>query len=89
MPSPELVFGATGIALGCVYPLAVALVGERFPDARGMATGLTAGAGALGGFVVPWLHGAIGDRFGVGIAVASLACWSLAVGGAALLVQRR
>jgi fucose permease len=89
LPSPELVFGATGLALGCVYPLAVALVGQRFPDARGMATGLTAGAGAVGGFVVPWLHGAIGDRFGVGVAVASLALWSLLVGGAALLVRRR
>ena len=87
--SPELVFGATGLALGCVYPLAVAIVGERFPDARGTAAGLTAGAGALGGFVVPWLHGAIGDRFGVSTAVASLALWSLAVGGAALLVRRR
>ena len=89
VPSPELVFGFTGLALGCVYPLAVALVGQRFPDARGMATGLTAGAGAVGGFVVPWLHGAIGDRFGVGVAVASLALWSLLVGGAALLVRRR
>ncbi len=87
--SPELVFGATGLALGCVYPLAVAIVGQRFPDARGTAAGLTAGAGALGGFVVPWLHGAIGDRFGVSAAVASLALWSLAVGGAALLVRRR
>ena len=88
VPSPELVFGATGIALGCVYPLTVALVGERFPEARGMATGLTAGAGALGGFVVPWLHGAIGDRFGVGAAVGSLALWSLLVGAAAWFVRR-
>jgi len=88
VPFPELVFGAAGLALGCVYPLAVALVGQRFPDARGMATGFTAGAGALGGFVVPWLHGALGDRFGVNTAVASLALWSLVVGGAALLVRR-
>jgi len=88
VPSPELVFGATGLALGCVYPLSVALVGERFPGARGMATGLTAGAGALGGFVVPWLHGAIGDRLGVGFAVGSLALWSLLVGAAAWFVRR-
>ncbi len=88
VPSPELVFGAVGLALGCVYPLAVALVGQRFPDARGMATGLTAGAGALGGFVVPWLHGAIGDRFGVNTAVATLSLWSLLVGCAALLARR-
>jgi MFS family permease len=76
-----------GLALGCVYPLAIALVGQRFPEARGTATGLTAGAGALGGFAVPWLHGALGDRFGVHAAVGSLALWSLVVGGAALLAQ--
>ncbi len=89
VPAPELVFGAAGLALGCVYPLAIALVGQRFPEARGTATGLAAGAGALGGFAVPWLHGALGDRFGVHAAVGSLALWSLVMGGAALLVRRR
>jgi fucose permease len=83
-PAPELVFGAAGLALGCVYPLAIGLAAQRFPEARGTATGLTAGAGALGGFAVPWLHGALGDRFGAPAAVAALAFWSLLVGAAAL-----
>lgn len=87
VPAPELVFGAAGLALGCVYPLAIALAAQRFPEARGTATGLAAGAGALGGFAVPWLHGALGDRFGVAAAVGSLALWSLVVGGAALLAR--
>jgi MFS family permease len=89
VPAPELVFGAAGLALGCVYPLAIALAAQRFPEARGTATGLTAGAGALGGFAVPWLHGALGDRFGASAAVAALAFWSLLVGAAALLLRRR
>jgi fucose permease len=83
------VFGAAGLALGCVYPLAIGLAAQRFPEARGTATGLTAGAGALGGFAVPWLHGALGDRFGASAAVAALAFWSLLVGAAALLLRRR
>jgi fucose permease len=89
VPAPELVFGSAGLALGCVYPLAIALAAQRFPEARGTATGLTAGAGAPGGFAVPWLHGALGDRFGVESAVAALAVWSLLVGGAALWAGRR
>jgi fucose permease len=88
VPAPELVFGSAGLALGCVYPLAIALAAQRFPEARGTATGFTAGAGALGGFAVPWLHGALGDRFGVRVAVGSLALWSLMLGGAALLARR-
>jgi fucose permease len=89
VPAPELVFGAAGLALGCVYPLAIGLAAQRFPEARGTATGLTAGAGALGGFAVPWLHGALGDRFGAPAAVAALAFWSLLVGAAALRLRRR
>lgn len=84
----ELVYALTGIALGFVFPLMIALTAERFPDARGTATGLVAGAGALGGFAVPWLHGAIGDRLGVSAALAGLVPWCLAVAGAAWVAHR-
>jgi MFS family permease len=86
--SPELVFGAAGLTLGCVYPVVIALAGERFPDARGTATGLTAGFGAIGGFTIPWLHGAIGDGLGVRTAVGTLAVWALLIAAAALLARR-
>jgi fucose permease len=86
--SPYLVslFAVTGLVLGGVFPLMIALVGHQFPDAPGTAAGLAAGAGALGGLLVPWLTGWIGDEFGVAIALGSLALWSLAIaagGGAA------
>jgi hypothetical protein len=38
---------------------------------------------------VPWLTGALGDAAGPTTAVASLAAWSLAVAGFALLARRR
>lgn len=80
----ELFLFAVGAALGCVYPLMIALAGQRFPAARGAATGLAAGAGALGGFAVPWLTGALGDALGVAVAFGSLAFWcALLVFGAA------
>lgn len=83
---------AVGFALGIVYPLMIALAGQRFPGARGTAAGLAAGAGAVGGFAIPWLHGAIGDRAGVAAALTGLAFWCFAVaaaGRAAARTERR
>jgi fucose permease len=79
----ELVFGLGGLALGLVFPVMIALAAERFPQSRGTATGLVAGAGALGGFVVPWLHGILGDQAGIAIALETLALWCVAIAVAA------
>jgi fucose permease len=86
---PELVFAAVGVALGFVFPVMIALAAERFPEARGTATGLVAGAAALGGFVLPWVHGVVGDLGGAHTALASLALWALVVAGAAWRAGRR
>jgi fucose permease len=79
------VFGLSGFAWGCVYPLMITLAGRQFPRTPGTATGLAAGFGAAGGFAVPWLTGAIGDSWGIAFAVGSIAFWSLlvAAGGVA------
>jgi fucose permease len=79
----ELLFAAAGAALGLVFPLMVALAGERAGPARGTAIGLVVGAGALGGFALPWLHGALGDAAGPAAAVGALAAWSALVAVAA------
>ena len=71
-----------------VTPFSGRLVGELFRDARATAVGLVAGAGALGGFAIPWLHGAIGDRVGVAPAPASLALWSVVIAATARAVRR-
>jgi len=85
----ELVLGALGLALGSVYPVMISLAGQRVPAARGTAAGLAAGAGALGGFTVPWLTGVLGDAAGVATGFASLTLWCAAVAGAAWLAGRR
>ncbi len=81
----ELIFGAVGIATGCVYPVMISLVGQQFPRSRGTAAGLTAGAGAIGGFAIPWLTGVVGDGFGITAAIGSMTLWSIliAIGGLA------
>lgn len=88
LPQVELVLLAAGLALGCVYPLMISLAGQRFPRARGTAAGLAAGAGALGGFAVPWLTGALGDAAGMRAAFASLAAWCAALALAAAVAHR-
>jgi fucose permease len=85
----ELVFGAVGAVMGLVFPVMIALTAALVPEARGTATGLVAGAGAFGGFAVPWLHGAIGDAAGVTPALSSLAPWCAVMTLAAWSVGRR
>jgi len=80
------VFGVMGFALGCVYPVMIAGTGKQFPHAPGTAAGLAAGAGAVGGFFVPWLTGAVGDTSGIAVALCSIAAWCVAIafGGVAM-----
>jgi fucose permease len=76
---PELVFGAAGVALGVVFPLVVAFAGAAAPERRATAVGLVVGAGSLGGFALPWLAGALGDRVGAQAAVGVLALAAAAI----------
>jgi fucose permease len=87
-PVPELPFLAAGLALGCVYPVMISLAAQRFPHARGTAAGLAAGAGALGGFAVPWITGALGDAVGVTLAFGSLSLWAILMAVCAAAARR-
>ena len=80
----ELLLFATGLCLGLVFPVFVALAALRFPDARGTATGIVTGAGAAGGFVAPWLAGLLGDARGVRAAFLSLAAWCVVLAACAV-----
>jgi len=84
----ELALFGVGAALGCVYPLMIALAGQTSPSASGTAAGLAAGAGALGGFAVPWLTGAAGDEAGIALGFGSLALWCAAIALAAAASRR-
>jgi fucose permease len=85
---PEIGLLAVGVALGCVYPLMIALAGQAAPSARGTATGFAAGAGAVGGVAVPWLTGLAGDTAGIALGFASLALWCAAIALAAAASRR-
>ena len=76
---PEALFAAAGLALGVVFPLVVVLAGDAAPGRRATAVGLVVGAGALGGFAVPWLAGTLGDALGAPAAVGALALPAAAI----------
>jgi AAHS family 4-hydroxybenzoate transporter-like MFS transporter len=80
----ELLVATAGLLLGPVFPVFVALTAERFPQARGTATGIVTGAGAAGGFLLPWLAGAVGDARGIRAAFLSLALACAALAACAL-----
>jgi fucose permease len=79
---PEALFCAAGLALGVVFPLLVSFAGEAAPLRRATAVGIVVGAGSLGGFLVPWAAGALGDRFGTPAVLALLAVLALAIAAA-------
>ena len=85
-----ILYFCIGFALGPVFPLALALAGQRFPHALGSVIGLAAGAGSTGCFVVPWLTGILGDQAGIAFAVKWLSVWAVAIalGGAVILRGR-
>lgn len=87
----EVGFTAIGVVLGSTFPILMALTAKRFPARAGTAVGLVAGAGALGGVLVPWWAGAAGERLGPGALAAVLAvcCAGLALAGAAEVWRRR
>jgi len=86
----EVFYFCVGFALGPVFPLTLALAGQRFPHSHGSVIGLAAGAGSLGCSVVPLLTGALGDHAGILLAVKWLGIWALAIAvGGAVIVRGR
>lgn len=88
-PWIELAGFAAGLALGAVYPVMIALAGRRFPHASGTAAGLVAGAGAFGGFTVPWAAGMVGDRAGMSGALLAVAAFAAMISLSAVVLARR
>ena len=89
VPALEAVYLLAGLALGFVFPVMIALAAEAAPHARGVATGLAAGAGAAGGLVIPPLHGSLGDQLGVGTSLLTLVAWCGVMVWAARVALRR
>ena len=86
-PRIEWTLGLVGVAIGPVFPLLVALAARSLPARPGLATGCLMGVGSLGGFAIPWLAGAIGDRAGVTATIGTLVGAALLLTIAAVLAR--
>jgi fucose permease len=80
----EILYFCVGFLLGPVFPVTIALAGQRFPNSLGSVVGLSVGLGSTGCFVIPWFAGVLGDQAGIVFAIKWTSAWALviALGGA-------
>jgi fucose permease len=74
-----------GFGCGPIFPTVLAVANKRYPEARGLASGVLIAIGTLGASTMPWLQGQIGARVNGGM----ILVLALAVGmfGMMLVIQ--
>lgn len=84
LPVSIALFGLTGFATGPVFPMIIAIGGERHPDRSAAVSGFLAGAAVAGSVIYPPVMGFLSVT--VGLTVAMLGNVVLALGCAGALV---
>jgi len=79
MGQSVVLFGLVGFASGPVYPLIMAVAGQRFPSRSAMVAGSLAGVAVIGAVVYPPMMGVLSDSVGIrggmlGAAVLGVVC---------------
>jgi len=83
LPASIALFGVAGFAFGPVYPLIMAVAGDRFPGRSAAVTGFLSGCAVIGAIVYPPVMGFL--SVGVGLGVAMIGAAGLALLGAVAL----
>jgi fucose permease len=76
-----------GMGCGPIFPTALAIVNNSYPEQRGTATGALMALGAGSAAILPWLQGQIGAGRNGGMIVPFVA--SIYLLGVAFIIQRR
>jgi MFS family permease len=63
----------SGLAICCIWPSTLGIVGDRFPLAGASMFGVLAAFGNFGGILMPWCVGIIADRSRIGLGIAATA----------------
>jgi len=84
----EILYFCVGFSLGPVFPVTIALAGQRFPNSVGSVVGLAVGVGSIGCSIVPWLTGALGDQAGIVVAMKWLAGWVVVIALGGVVIRR-
>jgi fucose permease len=69
LPASIFLFGVVGFAFGPVYPLIMAVAGDRFPGRAAAVSGFLAGVAVLGAIVYPPVMGFLSVAAGLGVAM--------------------
>jgi fucose permease len=75
-----VLFGAAGVASGPIFPLIVAVGGERFPDRSAAVGGYLAAAAVVGGISYPPVMGLLSVTVGLPAAMVGTAALALLAG---------
>ena len=81
-------FALAGFATGPVYPMIMAVGGDRYPDRAAAVSGVLSGAAVAGSIVYPPIMGFLSVTVGLTVAMLGTVVLGLACAGALLLVGR-
>jgi fucose permease len=89
LPVSVALFALAGFASGPIYPLIVAIGGERFPDRSAAVGGFLSGTAVIGGTFYPPVMGLMSVTVGLPAAMIGTAVIALASGVVLVLIGRR
>jgi fucose permease len=69
LPASIVLFGVVGFAFGPIYPLIMAVAGDRFPERSAAVSGFLAGCAVIGAIFYPPVMGFISVGVGLGAAM--------------------
>jgi fucose permease len=84
-----VLFTVAGFASGPVFPLIVAIGGERHPGRSAAVSGFLTGAAVIGSVIYPPIMGFLSVNVGLAVAMLGTGLLSLAAAGALLLARER
>jgi MFS transporter, FHS family, glucose/mannose:H+ symporter len=88
LPVSIALFGLAGVASGPVYPMIMAIGGDRYPDRTAAVSGFLSGFAVVGSIVYPPIMGFLSVMVGLTVAMFGTVILGLASAGALLLVGR-
>jgi fucose permease len=87
LPISIALFGLAGVASGPIYPMIVAIGGDRYPDRTAAVSGFLGGTAVFGSIIYPPVMGFLSVTVGLAVAMAGNVVIALACVGALLVVE--
>jgi fucose permease len=88
LPLSIALFGLAGVATGPIYPMIMAIGGDRYPDRTSAVSGFLSGAAVVGSIVYPPIMGFLSVTVGLTAAMLGTVVLGLACASALVLVGR-